>query len=238
VSSLSVVVRSALGVVVVVAVDPGAAALDDLPVDERALASTWGARRRATFTAGRRALRGALVAAGAVDHDAAPALAAPILRDDRGAPVLPAPLAARFRASITHKDTHAAAVVFAVADDEADLHVGVDLELDEGQARSRVDGIARQTLRDDEHALLPDDDDARRRAVLLRFSAKEALYKAIDPHLRRYVGFHEVGVVHDGAALTFACPADSGLVAHGAVVDVGDPALVLTLCHARTTPAR
>lgn len=31
-------------------------------------------------------------------------------------------------------------------------------------------------------------------AVLMRFSIKEALYKAIDPFVRRYVGFREVSV--------------------------------------------
>ncbi len=224
--------RSALGVVVIVPVDPAAAGLDDLPAKERALAATWGAPRRATFCAGRLALRHALVAAGAFDDVAdVPA----VLRDDRGAPVVPGCPPARLRASISHKDTHAAAVVHVVADEAPDVRVGIDLELDHGQARARIDGIARQTLGDDERASLPDDDDARRRAVLVRFSAKEALYKAIDPYLRRYVGFHEVGVVCAGAALAFACPAGCGLSAHGLVLDAGEPSLVVTLCHARRT---
>jgi 4'-phosphopantetheinyl transferase EntD len=230
-----VVVRSALGVVVIVDVDPAAAGLSSLPDDERALAVAFGDRRKATFVAGRRALRLALVEAGAVDG-ADVAAVGPILRDERGAPVLPAPLAQRFRASITHKDTHAAAVVVAVAD-AGGACVGVDLEVDERQARSRVDGIARQTLHAHEHAHLPDEDDERRRAVLLRFSAKEALYKAIDPFVRRYVGFLEVGVVVDGGALAFSCPARTGLHARGVVVDVGDPRLIVTLCHARRVDA-
>ena len=34
----------------------------------------------------------------------------------------------------------------------------------------------------------------RAREVTVRFSAKEAIYKAIDPFVRRYVGFQEVEV--------------------------------------------
>jgi phosphopantetheine--protein transferase-like protein len=34
----------------------------------------------------------------------------------------------------------------------------------------------------------------RWREVLLRFSAKEAVYKALDPYVRRYVSFQEVAV--------------------------------------------
>ncbi|MBM4280417.1 MAG: 4'-phosphopantetheinyl transferase superfamily protein [Deltaproteobacteria bacterium] len=222
------VVSTAFGVVVVTVVDPAAAGLDALPAAERALAAPWGARRRATFAAGRHALRGALVAAGVVG---VPDVIGPILRDDRGAPVLPPDLPGDLRVSVSHKDSHAAALVARV--DDGGVHIGVDLELDAGWTRARVDGIARQTLRPAELDALPDDDVARRRAVLVRFSAKESLYKAVDKTLRRYVGFHEVGVDVAGDALAFSCPAGSGLRAAGVVVDVGDDGVLLTACHAR-----
>ena len=67
---------------------------------EAALSALWGDRRKATFAAGRHALRLALKDAG-VDVDGA------ILRDDRGAPVLPKGVCG----SVTHKDTVAAALV-------------------------------------------------------------------------------------------------------------------------------
>ena len=38
----------------------------------------------------------------------------------------------------------------------------------------------------------------RGRAVTLRFAIKEAIYKAVDPHVRRYVGFTEVELELDG----------------------------------------
>ena len=42
----------------------------------------------------------------------------------------------------------------------------------------------------------------RSRALLLRFSMKEAVYKALDPYVRRYVAFREVTVAprSDGTA--------------------------------------
>jgi 4'-phosphopantetheinyl transferase EntD len=230
--------RCSLGAVVVVAVDPDATALASLPPGEQALAAGFGVRRRATFVAGRVALRHALLAAGVVTDVGEVGV---VGRDDRGAPLLPPSLAGRVRVSITHKDSHAAALVadvavLAAADgiDAADVgHVGLDLELDEPRTRARTDGLARQVLTAAEHAALSDEDAERRRAVLLRFAAKEALYKAIDPFLRRYVGFLDVGVVvEDGGGLTFTPPADAALVAHGEVVDVGAP-LILTTCHAR-----
>ncbi|HMG57415.1 MAG TPA: 4'-phosphopantetheinyl transferase superfamily protein [Kofleriaceae bacterium] len=56
------------------------------------------------------------------------------------------------------------------------------------------------------HAAL---DDAGR-GVTLRFSIKEAIYKAIDPYVRRYVGFTEVELeldpAGDAVAVTTALP--------------------------------
>jgi len=58
----------------------------------------------------------------------------------------------------------------------------------------RID-IARKVLTDDERAELDTLSEPERMAeVRLRFSAKEAIYKALDPFVRRYVGFHEVSV--------------------------------------------
>jgi 4'-phosphopantetheinyl transferase EntD len=238
-STLTTVVVDGYGVVVVVDVDPAAAALATLPAAEQELARTFGERRRATFAAGRLALRRALVQAGVVDDVAA---VGAIRRDDRGAPVLPANLVERVRVSVTHKDSHAAALVADVAtlasgeagEGHGIGHVGIDLELDEPRTRARTDGLVRQVLTPAEQAQLPDDDDGRRRALLVRFAAKEALYKAIDPVLRRYVGFLEVGVdVGEDGALAFAPPHGSGLVARGRLVNVG-AGLVLALAHARS----
>ena len=72
--------------------------------------------------------------------------------------------------------------------------MGVDLEL---AVPSRRD-IAARILTPRELAALTD----RGRGATLRFSIKEAIYKAVDPFVRRYVAFTEVelDVTDDGIA--------------------------------------
>ena len=212
--------------------------LATLPADERAICARWAPKRQATFAAGRHALRLALVEAGVVADVAA---VGAIGRDDRGAPVLPEHLAHLRRAvSITHKDSVAGALVVvdsAVNAGVDTVAVGCDLELDpeSGRDRHSMAGLARQVLSPHELQALVDDahqpldDVSHRRAVLERFSLKEALYKGLDPFVRRHVGFLEVGVVVDvdGAAL-FTVP-DAGFVATGRVLVVPTmPTVVLT----------
>jgi 4'-phosphopantetheinyl transferase EntD len=148
-----------------------------LLLEERAFAATLARLRLRTWLVGRAALRVALARAG---------LACPtaLLADDRGAPRTPGDLLA----SVSHKESVAVALV-APADGTA--RIGVDVEDD----RARKHDIARRVLTEAEQseiAGLPDRD--RAREVTVRFSAKEAIYKAIDPFVRRYVGFHEVAV--------------------------------------------
>jgi len=214
-------VTGARGLIVLVSV-ADAARPDDvdeavavLPEAERALAAPWHPRRQATFAAGRTALRRALAEVG-VDVD----VTAPIARNDRGAPVVSG-LPRGVAVSVTHKDTIAGALVMAGV---GDAHTGVDVEVDElrhgrPRARADVDALIGQTLLAEEVACLPNDDDARRLAFFARFSAKEALYKAIDPFVRRYVGFLEVRADVDGDDVRFTVPEPS-LAARGRVVRV------------------
>jgi enterobactin synthetase component D len=167
--------------VVIELADPAvAAALAGLPPDEQRRAAELSERRRVDYIAGRTALHLAL---GAVT---------PILSDDRGAPVLPA----GWVGSVSHKGARAAALVAAAGAG----FVGVDLEV---AAAPRQD-IARRILTPREQAALPD----RGRAVTLRFAIKEAIYKAIDPYERRYVGFTEVELelAGDDVEVTTALP--------------------------------
>ncbi len=143
---------------------------------ELELAASWAPPRRRTWIAGRAALRTALVRAGLE----APAMGS----DDRGAPVLPAGVVG----SVSHKENVAVALVAPARDD---ARIGVDVELD---TPLRID-IARRVLTEGEQRDIASLPDAERLAeVRLRFSAKEAIYKALDPFVRRYVGFHEVSV--------------------------------------------
>lgn len=161
-----------------------AAVLALLPREEQDRAAQLPPLRRRDLVAGRAALHLAADALGLPEHA--------ILSDDRGAPCLPA----GWIGSVSHKGVRAAAIV-APADG---TWVGLDLEL---AAPPRQD-IARRILTPREQAALPD----RGPAVTLRFAIKEAIYKAIDPTLRRYVGFTEVELdVGEGTAtVTSALP--------------------------------
>ena len=127
---------------------------------------------------GRIALRAALA-----DLDCA---ATDIPADDRGAPIVPA----GFVGSISHKVGRAVALA-ARADGS---RVGIDLE----RAIAPRLPIERRVLTARERAAIAGAD---RRIVVLYFAIKEAIYKAVDPFVRRFVGFAEVelDVVRDGA---------------------------------------
>ncbi len=149
-----------------------------LAPEELEVASGWAPARRRTWMAGRAALRTAL------RHAGFPAPA--VLSDDRGAPILPSGVVG----SVSHKE-HVAVALVARAQPGSTARIGVDVELD---VSLRID-IARKVLTDDERAELAALAETERMAqVRLRFSAKEAIYKALDPFVRRYVGFHEVSV--------------------------------------------
>jgi enterobactin synthetase component D len=176
------------GWIVAVTIPPAGAALEAeararLPEDEVRMAAALGPARSRAWLGGRLALREALARAGLE--------AGPVRSDDRGAPMLPAGIAG----SLSHKRDVGVALVAA----EPQAKLGVDVEL---EVPTKYD-VARRVLRDEELAELAELGEAERaRAVVLRFSAKESVYKAVDPFVRRYVGFHEVAlrVRDDGTA--------------------------------------
>ncbi len=173
----------------------GAIAASLLEPEERAFALGLPAARRRTWVGGRAAVRHALEAA-RIDARGC------ILPDDRGAPRFPAGVAG----SISHKETLAVALV-ASEHTYSRRHegaappgtIGVDVELD----RVGRQDISRHVLAEDEIGEMAGlEGDVLAREVLLRFSAKEAVYKALDPFVRRYVAFQEVSVTprSDGTA--------------------------------------
>ena len=160
------------------------AALAALPPPEQALAAAAPETRRRELIAGRTALHLAL------------ALPDAIGADDRGAPIAPA----GWVASVSHKASATGVLAAGLVAPEDGARVGVDLE---AAVAPRLD-IARRVLTAREQAALPD----RGAAVTLRFAIKEAIYKAVDPYVRRYVGFTEVelDLAEDGT-----CRVTSGL---------------------------
>ncbi len=141
------------------------AAFRALPSQERAFADTLSAVRRRELIVGRTALHLA-----ADDFDAA------FLPSPRGAPQLSGGRVG----SVSHKGTTAAAIVA----DAGVGWIGIDLE----HAAPPKQDIALRILTEREQRALPD----RGRAVTLRFAIKEAIYKAVDPIVQRFVGFVEV----------------------------------------------
>jgi 4'-phosphopantetheinyl transferase EntD len=156
-----------------------AGAVVGLDPAEQRHAATLRQHRRTTWIAGRLAMRAALAGLG-VDPAA-------IMADERGAPALPHGVVG----SISHKRD----LAVALAAMDTGWTVGVDIE---PCAPSAYD-IGRRVLTGDERAELAHLDEAERGlGVMLRFSLKEAIYKAIDPVLRRHVGFGEVRVTPEG----------------------------------------
>jgi 4'-phosphopantetheinyl transferase EntD len=156
------------------------AGLDRLHPDEQAWIRGRKSRRITELVAGRAALRAALTSVGWSGEGA-------LLQAAGGGPALPA----GFTGSITHKAGFALAVAAPLRDGRT---LGLDCEV--LGARERL-SIATRVLRSDEHARWQ----ARGggwRALLEVFSVKEAIYKALYPHVPRYIGFEEAEIQADG----------------------------------------
>jgi len=197
---------------------PEAAAFEPpgaLHAGEAAFARGMPEATRAAWVGGRVALRAALAAVGVE----APG---PILATPRGAPCLPAGAVG----SVSHKRT--IAVALAARASEPLATVGIDVE----ELRPLRADIARRVLTPDERAALPPDGPARDAEVLRAFSAKEAIYKALDPWVRRFVGFEEATLARapDGvltARLALAGGEGPFAVELHHAAGVGEPELVL-----------
>ena len=165
--------------------------LPPLPEEERTFLRGLPAARQPTWLAGRIALHAALHDIG-LDHG-------PVLATMRGAPALPAMVTA----SISHKRTLAVALATPKTDG---LSVGVDIEPVPTQPASpgepswndRPDISSRVLTACELGALANLPQPQRRREVVLHFSLKEALYKALDPIVGRHVSFQEATVLPAG----------------------------------------
>lgn len=155
--------------------DVPAEVLERLHPDERAAAETFRGFRRTSFVGGRLAARGALHGLGRTKG--------PVLSDGRGAPLAPSGISV----SITHKSHFAVAIA---ARSELGT-LGIDLE----DLAPERPGIAQRVLRPEEQeAVEALAADRRWTATVVRFSIKEAIYKALAPRLKRYIGFAEASV--------------------------------------------
>jgi phosphopantetheine--protein transferase-like protein len=149
--------------------------LHRLHADERTYVMELAGKRRNEWVGGRIAAR---VAARSIGVEL-PAL----LSDNFGAPRAPRSLTV----SISHKDRLAVALVAR----RAHGTVGVDFE-QIGRDRRDIAPKVLTAAEHDEIKLLRAD--RQWTAILLRFAIKEAIYKALAPRLRRFIGFNEAEI--------------------------------------------
>lgn len=146
------------------------------PLEDAALSSMSGLRRR-TWAAGRHALRLALVQAGGPQT-------VPLLSSSSGAPVLPP----GYQGSLSHKCAGDKVVAAAIAEQDRGWSLGLDLELLD-RARPLVERLVLTDREQEAVAQLPEE--ARWQATLLRFSLKEAAFKAASGFLGRAPDYRE-----------------------------------------------
>jgi len=160
---------------------------DALVPEERAFLESLSPIRKPSWLAGRLALRAALADLG-IDHG-------PILSTQNGGPDLPGEVTG----SISHKHTLAVGLA---ARAQGGIRVGVDIEPLPGPTATHAarnwdnhpDISSRVMTPEELSSLAAVPETHRRRTVILHFSAKESLYKALNPFLGRYVSFQEVSL--------------------------------------------
>jgi 4'-phosphopantetheinyl transferase EntD len=216
---------------VAVTLPPDGARDEDLAAlhpEEAAHARGLGAIRRVTWVGGRIALRAALQDLGVGPEQGA------IGATKRGAPALPPGLVG----SLSHKEMLAVALVARSAEEgggrKPAATVGIDVEI----ARPPRADIAPRVLTPDEHRRVQGlNEAAAARELLIAFSAKEAIYKALDPWVGRYVSFQEVALARDARGALVATLALAHTEGPFAVELHEEPASGLILVAARVRPA-
>jgi 4'-phosphopantetheinyl transferase EntD len=149
--------------------------LAQLHPEERLLANALRPTSSGEFTAGRIALRGALRSL------AGHRWGGPVLRSPTGKPLLPDYLTG----SISHK----AGLALGVAAESRHGHLGLDLEL----VGRELKGLASRVLAEAEaRALSEAPVSCRWPDTVLRFSAKEALYKSLDASVQNELRYRQI----------------------------------------------
>jgi len=155
---------------------------------ERHAVETFPEWKKSSWIAGRLAAHEALRRLGFNDNYA-------VLNDSRGAPLPPS----GYTLSISHKKRGPVTLAVALADRSSAISLGMDIE---ALWPMRMN-IAHLVCTEREILASMGLSQSRRwRDVLLRFSMKEAVYKAVDPFVRRTLDFSELSLdlYEDGRA--------------------------------------
>lgn len=162
-----------------------------------------GSNRLNLYLGGRIAAKESVYAAASSTHAERHPFA--IRKNSLGAPIFPHP----WTGSISHKHSYALAACL-----PSDLGtIGVDLEQ---VTNASAEKLQRRLLTEREQQTVGNVIANREMDVMLRFSMKEAVFKALNPHLQRYIDFKEVEVfprVDHTAELSFQLrgPAEESL---------------------------
>ncbi len=159
---------------------------DVLHAEEKALIQHASEKRVLEFTLGRIAARKSLAALGRE-------LNAPLLRGDRGQPLWPNGI----RGAITHTRSIAAAATTCSPNVKA---IGLDLEYLDRETDRKV---ANRICVDSERTWVNSNDDLLKKRILQIFSAKEAFYKAVNPHVGVPIYYSDVELRHEDEAQSF-----------------------------------
>ena len=147
-----------------------------IPAEKALIDPTWSEKRRQQFILGRTAARKALCHTNASDLPV-------LIASESHAPVWPHGIVG----SITHTHSIGISCVSPSQDIKA---LGIDIETISDRALGVIERIATP----EEQKLITDLSDPKTAALCL-FTIKEALYKALWPIVKRYIGFQEVSII-------------------------------------------
>jgi len=188
--------------------------LAQLDPAEAAFATSESGRRQIEIVGGRLAARAAAKHLGV----AWPALLSGNEREPQCPPGV--------SASLTHKTDLAIALVARSSDGT----VGIDLEGDERERVTIASRVCRPEELEEIEAL---PENQRWLKILVRFAVKEAVYKAVFPHVRHYFGFQAARVDATSGAVTMFLPPEDPRVEIESELEWLTPKRVLAMVRAR-----
>lgn len=196
-------------------------------LDQGMLAAAAASKRFVVHVGGRIAMRRAWRSICVNGRDAQ----GHILRSAHGAPLL----TNGYRGSISHKDSFAVGAVLCTDNGDV-VSIGIDLEKVTNRSHGRLQ--ARLLTEEEQRSVGHSNSLGEEMDVMLRFSFKEAVYKALHPWVGRYIGFQEAAVYPDdqgGAEVQLLWEGAEQFTCSGVWQSL--PPYVLTMIQVRRNPS-